>query len=176
MTLSFECVPRRYTPVGEGSGSRWRNYTASGRWLRYVGQFHARTRRRHHGRHGIAPRLVVGCLLVRESGCRVAVDLNQDEPGGIIELLQNVETRDSRLPEAGLRVRKSPVGTTQQMKMSCATFKATTENPPMAPFAKGGGPKDRGIFASNRYFHKRSRRTRRFRRIKSPNFGLFVLL
>jgi hypothetical protein len=41
------------------------------------------------------------------------------------------------------------------MKMSCATFKATTENPPMAPFAKGGGPKDRGIFASNRHFHKR---------------------
>jgi hypothetical protein len=39
--------------------------------------------------------------------------------------------------------------------MSCATFKATTENPPMAPFAKGGGPKDRGIFASNRHFHKR---------------------
>jgi hypothetical protein len=47
-----------------------------------------------------------------------------------------------------------PIGTTQQMKMSCATFKATTENPPMAPFAKGGGPKVRGIFASNRHFHK----------------------
>jgi hypothetical protein len=41
------------------------------------------------------------------------------------------------------------------MKMSCATFKAMTENPPMAPFGKGGGPKDRGIFASNRHFHKR---------------------
>jgi hypothetical protein len=41
--------------------------------------------------------------------------------------------------------------------MSCATLKATTENPPMAPFAKGGGPKDRGIFASNRHFHKRRR-------------------
>ncbi len=25
----------------------------------------------------------------------------------------------------------------------------------MAPFAKGGGPKDRGIFASSRHFHKR---------------------
>jgi hypothetical protein len=25
----------------------------------------------------------------------------------------------------------------------------------MAPFDKGGGPKDRGIFASNRHFHKR---------------------
>ena len=25
----------------------------------------------------------------------------------------------------------------------------------MAPFGKGGGPKDRGIFASNRHFHKR---------------------
>ena len=24
----------------------------------------------------------------------------------------------------------------------------------MAPFGKGGGPKDRGIFASNRHFHK----------------------
>ena len=39
--------------------------------------------------------------------------------------------------------------------MSCATFKATTENPSVAPFTKGGGPKDRGIFASSRYFHKR---------------------
>jgi hypothetical protein len=26
----------------------------------------------------------------------------------------------------------------------------------MAPFAKGGGPKDRGIFAYNRHFHKSS--------------------
>ena len=42
-------------------------------------------------------------------------------------------------------------------EMSCATFKATTQNPPMAPFAKGGGPKDRGIFSSNRYFHKRGK-------------------
>jgi len=42
------------------------------------------------------------------------------------------------------------------MKMSFATFKATTENPPMAPFGKGGGPKDRGIFVSNRHFHKRN--------------------
>jgi hypothetical protein len=25
----------------------------------------------------------------------------------------------------------------------------------MAPFGKGGGPKDRRIFASNRHFHKR---------------------
>jgi hypothetical protein len=40
------------------------------------------------------------------------------------------------------------------MKMSRAMFKATTENPPMAPFAKEGGPKDRGIFASHRHFHK----------------------
>jgi len=38
--------------------------------------------------------------------------------------------------------------------MSRATFKATTESPPMAPFAKGGWPKDRGIFASNQHFHK----------------------
>jgi hypothetical protein len=38
------------------------------------------------------------------------------------------------------------------MKMSCAAFKATTGNPPMAPFAKGGGPKDRGIFASQSAF------------------------
>ena len=35
----------------------------------------------------------------------------------------------------------------------------------MAPFAKGGGPKDRGIFASNRYFHKR-RQVRKVRRIR----------
>ena len=28
----------------------------------------------------------------------------------------------------------------------------------MAPFAKGGGPKDRGIFASNRHFHKRAQK------------------
>jgi hypothetical protein len=54
-----------------------------------------------------------------------------------------------------------PIGTTQQMKMSCATFKAKTENPPMAPFAKGGGPKDRGIFASSRHFHKRAQRTQK---------------
>jgi hypothetical protein len=33
------------------------------------------------------------------------------------------------------------------MKMIYATFKAATENPPMAPFVKGGGPKDRGILA-----------------------------
>jgi hypothetical protein len=26
---------------------------------------------------------------------------------------------------------------------------------PNAPFGKGGGPKDQGIFASNRHFHKR---------------------
>jgi hypothetical protein len=26
---------------------------------------------------------------------------------------------------------------------------------PMAPFAKGGGPKDWGIFAANRHFYKR---------------------
>ena len=44
------------------------------------------------------------------------------------------------------------------MKMSCATFKAKTENPPMAPFAKGGGPKDRGIFASSRHFQRAPRR------------------
>ena len=25
----------------------------------------------------------------------------------------------------------------------------------MAPFGKGGGPKDRGIFASSRHFHER---------------------
>jgi hypothetical protein len=31
--------------------------------------------------------------------------------------------------------------------MIYATFKAATENPPMAPFVKGGGPKDRGILA-----------------------------
>ena len=43
------------------------------------------------------------------------------------------------------KVTHVPVGTTQQMKMSCAAFKATTENPLMAPFAKGGGPKDRGF-------------------------------
>ena len=45
------------------------------------------------------------------------------------------------------KVTHVPVGTTQQMKISGATFKTTTENPPLAPFAKGGGPKDRGIFA-----------------------------
>jgi hypothetical protein len=50
------------------------------------------------------------------------------------------------------------------MKMSCATFKATTENPPMAPFAKGGGPKDRGIFASNRHFHKRRQASQALRK------------
>ena len=33
----------------------------------------------------------------------------------------------------------------------------------MAPFAKGGGPKDRGIFASNRHFHKR-RKDAKFRK------------
>jgi hypothetical protein len=54
-----------------------------------------------------------------------------------------------------------PIGTTQQMKMSCATFKAMTENPPLAPFAKGGGPKDRGIFASNRHFHKSTKGAKR---------------
>jgi hypothetical protein len=54
-----------------------------------------------------------------------------------------------------------PIGTTQQMKMSCATFKAKTENPSIAPFAKGGGPKDRGIFASSRHFHKRAQRTQK---------------
>jgi hypothetical protein len=53
------------------------------------------------------------------------------------------------------KVTHVPVGTTQQMKMNCAALKATTENPPMAPFGKGGGPKDRGIFASNRHFHER---------------------
>ncbi|HET9917418.1 MAG TPA: hypothetical protein VFQ89_09945 [Candidatus Binatia bacterium] len=55
-------------------------------------------------------------------------------------------------PAAIDKVIHVPIGTTQQMKMSCATFKATTENPPMAPFAKGGGPKDRGIFASKSAF------------------------
>jgi hypothetical protein len=57
------------------------------------------------------------------------------------------------------------------MKMSCATFKATTENPPMAPFAKVGGPKDRVIFASSRYFHKRRKGAKL--EIKDP--GLAVL-
>jgi hypothetical protein len=49
------------------------------------------------------------------------------------------------LHHEGHEVIHVPIGTTQQMKMSCATFKATVENPSMAPFAKGGGPKDRGI-------------------------------
>src|SRR5512143_1871931 len=71
-------------------------------------------------------------------------------------------TRNSKQGFEPFRIRRilpqsnsCTVGTTQQLKMSCATFKATTENPPMAPFAKGGGPKDRGIFASKRHFHKR---------------------
>jgi hypothetical protein len=34
-------------------------------------------------------------------------------------------------------------------------FGATPINPPMAPFCRGGGPQDRGIFVSNRHFHKR---------------------
>jgi hypothetical protein len=64
--------------------------------------------------------------------------------------------RDENRKPHGRKVIHVPIGTTQQMKMSCATFKAKTENPPMAPFAKGGGPKDRGIFASSRHFHKRT--------------------
>jgi hypothetical protein len=48
-------------------------------------------------------------------------------------------------PNIWRKVTHVPVGTTQQMKMSRATFKATMENPSMAPFPKGGGPKDRGI-------------------------------
>ena len=37
----------------------------------------------------------------------------------------------------------------------------------MAPFAKGGGPKDRGIFASNRHFHKRRKERKGKKNISS---------
>jgi hypothetical protein len=43
------------------------------------------------------------------------------------------------------QVTHAPVGTTEQMKMSCATFKATMENPPMAPLPKGAGRRTGGF-------------------------------
>ena len=43
------------------------------------------------------------------------------------------------LHHEGHEVIRVPIGTTQQMKMSCATFKATMENPPMAAFANRAG-------------------------------------
>ena len=44
----------------------------------------------------------------------------------------------------------------------------------MAPFGKGGGRKDRGIFASNRHFHKR-RKVAKFG-IQSSNLSVFAPL
>jgi hypothetical protein len=35
-------------------------------------------------------------------------------------------------------------------------FAATPTNPPIAPFAKGGGPQDRGIFVSGQEFYERN--------------------
>jgi len=44
----------------------------------------------------------------------------------------------------------------------------------MAHFAKGGGPKDRGIFASNRHFHKRRKGRKVRKKLLSQKFVIFV--
>ena len=46
--------------------------------------------------------------------------------------------------EANSKVTHVPIGTTQQMKMSCATFKVTTENPQWPP-SNGAGRRTGGF-------------------------------
>jgi hypothetical protein len=41
-----------------------------------------------------------------------------------------------------------PIGTTRRMKRRCRDLEQRRQNPPVAPFGKGGGPQDRGIFAA----------------------------
>jgi hypothetical protein len=57
------------------------------------------------------------------------------------------------------------------MKMSCATFKATTEIPQWPPLPKGAGRRTGGFFAFDRHFHKR-RKAREVRNNKQgKNFA-----
>ena len=65
------------------------------------------------------------------------------------------QSRNQKNRNISRKVIHVPISTTRRMKTSCSPFGATPINPPIAPFAKGGGPQDRGIFGSQSYFHKR---------------------
>lgn len=69
-----------------------------------VGEFHAGARFGHHRRDGVAPGGVVGGGLVggRRVGCAVGFD--EDEAGGIVGLLQDIEACDTGLADAGAGV------------------------------------------------------------------------
>ena len=54
----------------------------------------------HHGGDGVAPGLIMGGFLVLSGSVRVAVNLDQDEPGRLIELLDDVEPGDARFLDA----------------------------------------------------------------------------
>ena len=52
----------------------------------------------HHLRDSVPPGLVVGCFLMAGGICLFSVNFDQDEAGGVIQLLDHVEAGDSRLP------------------------------------------------------------------------------
>ena len=60
-----------------------------------VGELHAGAVLGHHWGHGVAPELVVGGFLVGRRSGRGAVDLDEDEAGRIVGLLQDIEPGDA---------------------------------------------------------------------------------
>lgn len=66
--------------------------------------FNTAARLRHHTGNGVAPGGVVGGLLVFRGCAGGPVGFNENEPGGIILLLEEVELRDAGFLPAGAAV------------------------------------------------------------------------
>ena len=65
-------------------------------------KFYARSRRRHHFGYSIAPFRVMRRFFVLRRSFRCTVDLNQNETSSIVNLLHNIESRNSRFLHACL--------------------------------------------------------------------------
>src|SRR4051812_8476682 len=69
-----------------------------------IGVLNTAARLRHHGRHRIAPLLVVGRLLVLRRGRIVTIDFYQHKSRRVILLLREIKSRHARLAAARERV------------------------------------------------------------------------
>ena len=87
---------------GRAAGSKMGRLSPAGVVRENVGELHARARFGHHRGDGVAPKLVVGGLLVRGRRLGRAVDLDEHEARRIVRLLDDVEPGDAgfsdRLP------------------------------------------------------------------------------
>ena len=69
-----------------------------------VGEFDTGARGGHHVSDGVTPGGVMGGLFVGEGIAGGAVDFNEEEVGGLIVLLEEVEAGDAGLMQAGAGV------------------------------------------------------------------------